>query len=81
MENQKLGFVTGARGRRKWGKGMRMVQGGGTYLDAIESCEHAQMGLAYLGNYSNGGHPREQCLRVRRAPRVTAWPLFRRGAR
>ena len=44
--------------KKKVGKGIQMVLGGETYLDDIESREHAPMGLAALGNCSDGGCPR-----------------------
>jgi hypothetical protein len=53
-----------------------MVLGGETYLDDIESREHAPMGLAVLGNCSDGGRPRP-C--VRRTPRVASWACSDEG--
>src|SRR6185369_852954 len=47
---RKAGFVTGRKEEQSEGRIWRWWQEGGTYLDDIESREHAPMGLAALGN-------------------------------
>ena len=59
------------------GKGIQMVLGGETYLDDIESREHAPMGLAVLRNCSDGG-PSSHVRTKNAARRLLG--LFRRGA-
>ena len=62
--------LTGRKEEQSEGRIWRWWQEGGTYLDDIESREHAPMGLAVLRNCSDGGRPRP-C--VRRTPRVASW--------